>query len=88
VSQSWLTNFLSTPIQKRINAQIALHHQNIIKLYDCFWHVNLLVFVMEFADSGDLSRYLVPQKPEYSILFYFTQIVEGIENMHANELSK
>jgi serine/threonine protein kinase len=38
---------------------------------------------MELADGGDLSKYLVPQMPEQSILFYFTQIIEGVEYIHS-----
>jgi hypothetical protein len=42
---------------------------------------------MELADGGNLSRCLVSQMPEQFILFYFTQIVEGVENMLVKELS-
>jgi serine/threonine protein kinase len=79
---------MNTPIQsiQLESPQLDLYHYNIIRHYNNFWHENRLVIVMELADGGDLSRYLVPQMPEHFILVYFTQIVEGVKYIHSQRI--
>ena len=57
-----------------------LNHKNIIKLYNNFVLKNELLLIMEYAEGGELMKYVEEKKglSEIEARLIFQQIVSGI----------
>jgi serine/threonine protein kinase len=66
-------------------------HPNIIKLNEIMTHTDKnksnLVFSMEFAEEGDLERFMKKQNrqgmPVHQVIDFAQQLLEGVAHMHA-----
>ncbi|KAJ8732131.1 hypothetical protein PYW08_014861 [Mythimna loreyi] len=73
-------------IENEIQILSSLHHSNIIKFYACYYTDNHVMISMEYATSGNLAEYLYLKYPkqlqQQEILFYFCQILLGVNYIH------
>lgn len=71
-----------------------LQHPNIVSFWESFVTSNSLYIVMEYADGGDLERYIkshakaVPRReiPEKQVLHMFVQISLAIKHIHDRKI--
>ena len=66
-----------------------LLHENLIQLYEIFEDEKNLYLIMEFAKDGDFLDILLIKKKlsEREALFYFRQIINGIQYLHFNGIA-
>ncbi|KRY13917.1 Aurora/IPL1-related protein kinase 2, partial [Trichinella patagoniensis] len=72
-------------IEQEVNLHSKLDHPNIIKCYNAFFVDKYLVFVLELAPNGSLSKHLkngVPLTEEVA-LRYMHQIVSALQYLHS-----
>ncbi|KRZ91717.1 PR domain zinc finger protein 1 [Trichinella sp. T8] len=72
-------------IEQEVNLHSKLDHPNIIKCYNAFFVDKYLVFVLELAPNGPLSKHLkngVPLTEEVA-LRYMHQIVSALQYLHS-----
>jgi len=62
-----------------------LNHKNIIKLYQGFVIKNELLLIMEYADGGELMKYVEEKQglSEVECRSLFKQLISGIEVCHS-----
>ncbi|DAZ95662.1 TPA: hypothetical protein N0F65_002459 [Lagenidium giganteum] len=64
-------------------------HINVIQLYEVIDSPERIFLIMEHADSGEMFEYIVAhhriREPEAVV--FFQQIVEGLDYLHANEVT-
>lgn len=64
----------------------SLDHHHITKLFDVFLYNGCLCMAMEYANKGDLGRYILQRGinlfSEEEILYIFVQIVLGLKYIH------
>lgn len=61
-------------------------HPNIIKCYDIYDKQNQVFIVLEYCDTGDLSKILLNPMLEKYVKYYFIQLTEGIKYLHDNNI--
>eukprot|EP00347_Sterkiella_histriomuscorum_P015395 403357182 len=64
-------------------------HENVIGILDIFFEDNSFIIAMEYADKGDLQKFLYQQKGYLSfasVRSILTQILEGVNFMHSKGL--
>ena len=67
----------------------SLHHENIVKILNCFNLKNMnLAFVMEYLEGGELYQLVKQQKklPESLARKFFKQLIEAISYCHRKKL--
>lgn len=69
-----------------------LSHQNIIICHDVFQDTNMLYIVMEYADGGDLGRWIQNRRnenrrlPEQTVMSAFVQICSALNYIHSKKI--
>lgn len=69
-----------------------LNHPNIVKFIESFTNSNCLFIVMEYADNGDLNKFIQNWKvlnkliPEVQILNIFVQITLALKHIHDRKI--
>lgn len=56
-----------------------MSHPNLVKCYDVFETHDVIYFILEFCESGDLSRMLKRPMKEKYVQFYICQVVSGLQ---------
>lgn len=81
----------NTMIKKCVEWEIKLHksliHKNIIKFIDCLKVKDYVLIFLEYAENGDLFRYLQKKKfDEKSLLSFFFQTCKAIKYIHSKDI--
>jgi serine/threonine protein kinase len=61
-------------------------HENIVKYYDIYDDEYYAYIVMEYCDSGDLSKILGRPVKEHYVKHYMKQILNGIKYLHDQDI--
>ena len=61
-------------------------HPNIVTCYDIIDDLDTLYIIMEYCDSGDMSKIIGKPMKENSIRYYFSQLIEGIKYLDTNSI--
>lgn len=75
-------------LQREIEIQQRISHNNIIKVYDVMADRENIYILMEYADGGNLFRYIRKKKrlSEREAYKFFVQIASAINFLHKNSL--
>ena len=74
-------------IKKEIRTHCTLRHNNIIKLYNYDYKNNKVFLILEYAEKGNLYKYLQGKKlSEINKKNIFKKTCEAVAFMHANNL--
>ncbi len=79
---------LSSRFKNEIYASYGISHPNVVKAYEYVEEKDFIAFSMEFVDGGDLADLLEKNRDlTYNEIFkILTQIVSGLEAIHASDL--
>jgi serine/threonine protein kinase len=71
-------------LEKEITIMKLIEHPSIMKIYDVYESSKELFLILEYVEGGELFDYLVKKgrMTEYEALFFFQQIVLGVEYCH------
>lgn len=75
--------------QLEIDIQTSLKHHNLLALHRVIQDTEFIYMVMELCDQGDLFDFVIRDqdvnsvREEHVVKKLFTQILDGVENMHA-----
>ncbi|KAI8087617.1 kinase-like domain-containing protein [Gilbertella persicaria] len=75
--------------QLEIDIQMSLKHSSLLALHRVIQDTGYIYMVMELCDQGDLFDYVIrdqdvnPIREEHMVKKLFTQILDGVESMHA-----
>eukprot|EP01033_Poteriospumella_lacustris_P004455 gene4455-3185_t len=78
---------------RRVNREIKIlkkaRHPNVIQLYEVLDTQNAIYLIMECCDGGEMFDFIVAQKRvnEVQACKFFHQIVEGVDEIHKNEIT-
>ena len=78
---------------RRVNREIKIlkksRHRNVIQLYEVLDTQNSIYLIMENCEGGEMFDYIVQHKhvPEIQACKFFHQIIDGVENLHINEIT-
>jgi serine/threonine protein kinase len=63
-------------------------HPNIVKCYDIIDDIDTIYIILEYCESGDLSKILDKSKPldEKTVKYYFKQLVNGIKYINSENI--
>lgn len=72
-------------IQKEVLIHKSLNHDNIVKFYSSFQHLDKFYIILEYASGGELFDRIEPDLGMNVELAhtYFTQLINGVEYLHA-----
>uniref|UniRef100_A0AC35F778 Protein kinase domain-containing protein n=1 Tax=Panagrolaimus sp. PS1159 TaxID=55785 RepID=A0AC35F778_9BILA len=74
--------------KKEVQLLNKIDSQNVISCYDSFSENNFLYVSLEYADRGDLEKFIIKMRTrgrlfsERTIWYYFHQICNGLKDMH------
>eukprot|EP01039_Chlorochromonas_danica_P017298 gene17298-20586_t len=72
-------------LQREVEIQYRLHHENILRLYGYFQDTKNVYLILEFAEGGEYTKYLVQHSHEMTedrCHQHLQQIAAGIAFMH------
>ncbi len=78
---------------RRVNREIKIlkkaRHDNIIQLYEVLDTQHAIYLIMECAEGGEMFDFIVACKhvPEVQACKFFHQIVDGVDNLHKNDIT-
>jgi serine/threonine protein kinase len=88
-----LTRDVSSKVKKAIMDEISIAqkikrnpHDNIVKFYDIIDDIDTIYIIMEYCDSGDLSKIIGKPLKEKTAQYYFRQIINGIKYLNTNHI--
>ena len=75
-------------IEKEINLQKKLHHQNIIHQYSVLDTETAIYIITEYCSGGELFDYIVSKRrlPEVEACRIFQQLINGLEYLHKQKI--
>ena len=75
-------------IEKEINLQKKLHHQNIIHQYSALDTETSIYIITEYCGGGELFDYIVSKRrlPEEEACRIFQQLINGLEYLHKQKI--
>ena len=75
-------------IEKEINLQKKLHHQNIIHQYSVLDTDTFIYIITEYCSGGELFDYIVSKRrlPEMEACRIFQQLINGLEYLHKQKI--
>ena len=75
-------------IEKEINLQKKLHHQNIIHQYSVLDTETSIYIITEYCSGGELFDYIVSKRrlPEIEACRIFQQLINGLEYLHKQKI--
>ena len=75
-------------IEKEINIQKKLHHQNIIHQYSVLDTEDYIYIISEYCSGGELFDYIVSKRhlPEVEACRIFQQLINGLEYLHKQKI--
>ena len=75
-------------IEKEINLQKKLHHQNIIHQYSVLDTEEYIYIISEYCSGGELFDYIVSKRhlPEIEACRIFQQLINGLEYLHKQKI--
>ena len=84
---------VSGKVRKAINDEINIMkhikndpHPNIVKCYDVIDDIDTIYIIMEYCDSGDLSKIIGRPMKEENVKYYFKQLICGIKYLNKNKI--
>ncbi|CAF0839438.1 unnamed protein product [Brachionus calyciflorus] len=72
-------------IQKEVLIHKSLNHENVVKFYSSFQHLDKFYIILEYASGGELFDRIEPDLGMDVELAhkYFTQLINGVEYLHS-----
>ncbi|CAD7958313.1 unnamed protein product [Amoebophrya sp. A120] len=86
-------------VEREIEVQSNLHHENLLSLYAYFWDDQSIFLVLEHSHFGDLRKLILqnaagadasggaaPLISKQDIKLYFKHTISGLQHLHKNEI--
>mmetsp|Transcript_21361 Transcript_21361/g.46375 ORF Transcript_21361/g.46375 Transcript_21361/m.46375 type:complete len:586 (+) Transcript_21361:347-2104(+) len=77
-------------VEREIQVQRALKHENILKLYKHFQDPETVYLLLEYCAKGELYQLLRTHKnrrfPEETTRHYFMQVAKGLQHLHSQHI--
>lgn len=84
---------VSSKVRKAISDEINIMnhiknnpHPNIVKCYDIIDDIDTIYIIMEYCDSGDMSRIIGKPMKEENVKYYFKQLIDGIKYLNKHKI--
>jgi 5'-AMP-activated protein kinase catalytic alpha subunit len=75
-------------IEKEINIQKKLHHQNIVQQYAIIETESTIYIISEYCSGGELFDYIVSKRKLYEVeaCRIYQQLISGLEYLHKQRI--
>ena len=75
-------------IEKEINIQKKLHHQNIVQQYEIIETESTIYIISEYCSGGELFDYIVSKRKLYEVeaCRIYQQLISGLEYLHKQRI--
>lgn len=75
-------------VEREIKILKQMKHINIVQLYSVIQTTTTIYLVMEHSSGTELFQYIINKRriPEQEAVYYFQQIISGIDYMHQNKI--